>query len=201
MLYWRDILKQSDEIDAIRGGTLDQIHVPNHFRGDTYGELVGYLLNKGIVPLGLYRGVNPMLLVGLQENTQPFVSTNPPPDTKVSRPRVVTIWYGNNSVLGLGERAPTQPNPPPRSPPNPPHLHPPRPESASARAMQRPEARVQLRLVRACPGTAALLRVEPTHPYPHCVRVRVCACVCACVHVRARARPPRSCSTLTAGCW
>ena len=57
--------------------------MPSTFKGDTYGELVGYLLSKCIVPIGLYRGVNPVLLVGMQENTQPFVSTNPPPDTVI----------------------------------------------------------------------------------------------------------------------
>ena len=44
---------------------------------------MGYLLNKCIIPIGLYRGVNPVLLVGMQENSQPFVSTNPPPDTVI----------------------------------------------------------------------------------------------------------------------
>ena len=60
---------------------------------------MGYLLNKCIIPIGLYRGVNPVLLVGMQENSQPFVSTNPPPDTVIDThlDKVLSTFHYKNA--------------------------------------------------------------------------------------------------------
>jgi hypothetical protein len=68
--------KQS--LDAITSSSLYQIAVPKEFhQGGKYGDMFKQMAAKGILALGLYRGVNPANNRGVKMNTLPYVYTNP----------------------------------------------------------------------------------------------------------------------------
>lgn len=65
------------------GSSLDQsnlwqINVPEEQVNKQFDKLYKYLLDKGMVALGLYR------LTGATDNTYPYVYTNPNPKTNVT---------------------------------------------------------------------------------------------------------------------
>lgn len=57
--------------DKIYQSNLWQILMPEEQYGKTFDKLFKFLLDKGLVTLGLYR------LVGAQDNAYPYVFTNP----------------------------------------------------------------------------------------------------------------------------
>jgi len=69
-------------VAALTGSALYQINIPD-LDNRTYGSLFKHLSKKGMVPLGLYRGVFPHTKVGAKSNQMPYVFTNPPKDTEL----------------------------------------------------------------------------------------------------------------------
>jgi len=69
-------------VAAIVGSGLYQIKVPD---GEvrTYGEMFTAFTKKGLLPLGLYRGVFKNMNVGPKQNKMPYVFTNPPKETEL----------------------------------------------------------------------------------------------------------------------
>jgi potassium large conductance calcium-activated channel subfamily M alpha protein 1 len=69
-------------VSAIVGSGLYQIKVPE---GEvrTYGEMFSTFTKKGLLPLGLYRGVFKNMNVGPKQNKMPYVFTNPPKETEL----------------------------------------------------------------------------------------------------------------------
>lgn len=65
------------------GSSLHQIIVPDGLAKQTYGELFRYLSQRGIIPLGLLRGIFPAMGIGPKGNKAPYVFTNPSKDTEV----------------------------------------------------------------------------------------------------------------------
>ena len=65
-----------------------QIPVPEEMINKTYEKLFKFLLDKGLVPIGLYR------LPGASDNKYPFVSTNPDPNITIMLcDRVFVLGY------------------------------------------------------------------------------------------------------------
>lgn len=83
----RDTLYNSrlTEMKEIQSSGLYQIFMPSDMDGRTYGELYQSLAQRGIIALGLLRGIfhgsNPDLPYGPNENKNNYVFTNPPKDT------------------------------------------------------------------------------------------------------------------------
>lgn len=72
------------KLDAVSGSNLYQMPIPRELnRSATYGDLFKMLAGKGILMLGLYRGVPPIINRGERMNVMPYVFTNPPPDTEL----------------------------------------------------------------------------------------------------------------------
>jgi len=68
--------KQS--LDAVNSSSLYQVPIPKEFhQGGKYGDMFKQMAAKGILPLGLYRGVDPKSNIGVKMNTLPYVYTNP----------------------------------------------------------------------------------------------------------------------------
>ena len=74
---------QQSHTSNITSSLLYQIDVPEGLSDRTYGALYSSLARKGIIPLGLYRGVFAHLGLGPKANKSSYVFTNPPPDTEV----------------------------------------------------------------------------------------------------------------------
>ena len=65
------------------GSSLIQIPIPEGLQSQTYGSLYEHLSEKGMIPLGLLRGVFPTMNVGPKGNKMPYVATNPPARAEV----------------------------------------------------------------------------------------------------------------------
>ena len=99
------------------GSSLDQsnlwqINVPEEQVNKQFDKLYKYLLDKGMVALGLYR------LPGATDNTYPYVYTNPNPKTNVTQKDKVFVLGNNISkdftedyTLNGGDRAQNTTNP------------------------------------------------------------------------------------------
>ena len=70
-------------VAAVVGSGLYQIKVPDQGEVRTYGEMFSSFTKKGILPLGLYRGVFKNMNVGPKQNKMPYVFTNPPKETEL----------------------------------------------------------------------------------------------------------------------
>ena len=70
-------------VQNIRGSALYQISVPDKLESKTYGSLSHELASRGILPLGLLRGVFSNMSVGARSNKMPYVYTNPSKDTEL----------------------------------------------------------------------------------------------------------------------
>jgi hypothetical protein len=70
-------------VNNIRGSALYQISVPEKLETKTYGCLSQELASRGILPLGLLRGVFSNMSVGARSNKMPYVYTNPSKDTEL----------------------------------------------------------------------------------------------------------------------
>jgi hypothetical protein len=70
-------------VNNIRGSALYQISVPEKLDTKTYGSLSHELATRGILPLGLLRGVFSNMSVGARSNKMPYVYTNPSKDTEL----------------------------------------------------------------------------------------------------------------------
>ena len=68
----------------VRDSFLYQIPVPPEFHGQTYGKLYEFLLmSRGILPLGLFRGIWKKMKSGPKGNKMPYVYTNPDKDASL----------------------------------------------------------------------------------------------------------------------
>mmetsp|Transcript_8231 Transcript_8231/g.15524 ORF Transcript_8231/g.15524 Transcript_8231/m.15524 type:complete len:1217 (+) Transcript_8231:175-3825(+) len=70
-------------VNNIRGSALYQISVPEKLESKTYGCLAQELASRGVLPLGLLRGVFSNMSVGARSNKMPYVYTNPSKDTEL----------------------------------------------------------------------------------------------------------------------
>lgn len=68
---------------AVVSSTLFQIGIPDGLESRTYGALYKILVQKGMIPLGLYRGVFPQMKVGPKSNKLSYVFTNPSKETEL----------------------------------------------------------------------------------------------------------------------
>lgn len=70
-------------LESTLSSSLYQIPIPKEFHGGRYGDLFKQMAIKGILPLGLYRGVDSKTHRGIKMNTLPYVYTNPPESTEL----------------------------------------------------------------------------------------------------------------------
>lgn len=70
-------------VEHIPSSSLYQIPIPEDLpEPKNYGSLFEYLAERGMIPIGLYRGVYANL-IGAKNNRLPYVFTNPPADAQV----------------------------------------------------------------------------------------------------------------------
>ena len=69
-------------VSAIVGSTLYQVSLPD-LANRTYGYLYKHLASKGIIPLGVYRGVFAHMKLGPKQNKYSYCYTNPAKDTEL----------------------------------------------------------------------------------------------------------------------
>lgn len=73
------VIRAICETADLKDSNLYQILVPEDYLNKTFGDLFNYLaLERNLIPLGLYR------LPGAVDNKNPYVYTNPDPDTKLT---------------------------------------------------------------------------------------------------------------------
>jgi hypothetical protein len=77
------IRQKKGGVSTIRGSALYQISVPDKLESKTYSCLTQELASRGILPLGLLRGVFSNMSVGARSNKMPYVYTNPSKDTEL----------------------------------------------------------------------------------------------------------------------
>jgi len=72
-----------DWLASLKGSTLYQARIPDKYINKHYGSLFQDFSSRGIIPLGLYRGVNKHIHIGRRMNRVPFVYTNPAKNTEI----------------------------------------------------------------------------------------------------------------------
>eukprot|EP00753_Platysulcus_tardus_P010161 PLAT2507.8.p1 GENE.PLAT2507.8~~PLAT2507.8.p1 ORF type:complete len:901 (-),score=516.17 PLAT2507.8:399-2939(-) len=77
----------ASELGVVVDSSVYQISVPEDFLASdrTWMDLFRFLTLRGVVPLGLYRGVWKVVGDGVKSNRMPFVYTNPSPATRLSK--------------------------------------------------------------------------------------------------------------------
>lgn len=70
-------------LSAVVSSSLYQVAIPDGLESRTYGALFKLLSRKGVIPLGLYRGVFPQMKVGPKSNKMSYVFTNPSKETEL----------------------------------------------------------------------------------------------------------------------
>lgn len=90
--------RQTKGLNAAIGSSLYQIPMPDGLKDKTYGALVKLLASRGILAIGLLRGLLHNMHLGPKGNKMVYVYTNPSKDTEVfSCDRVFVL---SQKVLG-----------------------------------------------------------------------------------------------------
>lgn len=72
-----------DWVANLNGSSLYQAPIPEKYVNGSYGALFKAFSVRGIIPMGLYRGVNKHINIGRRMNRVPYVFTNPPKHTEI----------------------------------------------------------------------------------------------------------------------